>query len=187
MISSIKSFIQIPTNVEKTLYVFDIDETFMVFRCITDDWWQKKLNEYRKFYNDEDRAQREMDKLFHKIITSEKPKPTDLEGFKKIEKTLDVLNSNIIFLTARTEDYREITLEQLDYIYPGISKKYPVYFSNEKGKTLKKIIENSEKEYTRVVFVDDKDFNIKDVLKDVPYANCYKFNYMEYIYNFHNL
>ena len=89
MISTIKSFSQIPFNIEKTLYVFDIDETFMVFRCITDDWWKQKLNEYRKIYNDEDRAQHEMDKLFHKIITSEKPKPTDLEGFKKIERTLN--------------------------------------------------------------------------------------------------
>ena len=26
-----------------SLYVFDIDETFMVFKNITDKWWAKKL------------------------------------------------------------------------------------------------------------------------------------------------
>jgi phosphoglycolate phosphatase-like HAD superfamily hydrolase len=184
---SIKTFIQIPMNYPKTLYVFDIDETFMVFRKITDAWWTQKLNDYRKYYDDEEKAQREMDKLFNKVITSEDPKPTDLNGFKKIEKYTNALDGDIMFLTARTEDYRELTLKQLDLIYPGTSKKYPVFFSREKGKTLRKILDNNEKKYERVVFIDDKEFNLKDVKADVPEAKCYRFNYMDYIYNFHNL
>ena len=76
-------------------------------------------------------------------------------------------------------------MKQLEYIYPRIN--YPVYFSSEKGKALKEIIDNSEKKYEEIVFVDDKDYNIDDVLTVNPETNCYLFDYREYIHNFNNL
>ena len=143
MIKTIKKFSEmLPIN--NGLYVFDIDETFMVFQGITDQWWEKEYNALLGRYPKE-KAERLMDEKFRKKISYGNPKPTDLNGFKDIEKRSKLLNNDIIFLTARTEDYREITLKQLEYIYPGIN--YHVYFSSEKGKTLKEIIDNSEKIY----------------------------------------
>ena len=183
MIKTIKKFSELlPIN--NGLYVFDIDETFMVFQGITGQWWEKEYNALLGRYPKE-KADRLMDEKFRKKISYGKPKPTDLKGFKDIEKKAKILNNDIIFLTARTEDYREITLKQLDYIYPGIN--YPVYFSSEKGKTLKEMIDNSDKTYEQVVFVDDKDYNIDAVLTDNPETNCYLFDYSEYIHNFNNL
>lgn len=183
MIKTIKKFSEI-LSINNGLYVFDIDETFMVFNGITGKWWEKESNALLGRYPKE-KAERLMDEKFRKKITKKNPKPTDLNGFKDIEKRSKLLNNDIIFLTARTEDYREITMKQLEYIYPGIN--YPVYFSSEKGKALKEIIDNSEKKYEEVVFVDDKDYNINDVLMDNPETRCYLFDYREYIHNFNNL
>lgn len=183
MSKSIKKFSEI-LPIRNGLYVFDIDETFMVFRGITGAWWNKEYKSLLSVYPKE-KADREMDKQFYRIIQKEHPKPTDLKGFKDIESKAKLLNNDIIFLTARTENYRDITLKQLEYVYPGIN--YPVYFSSEKGHKLKEILEKSDKNYEEVVFVDDKDFNIKDVLKDNPETNCYMFDYREYIHNFNNL
>lgn len=183
MFKPIKNFSEI-MSINNGLYVFDIDETFMVFRGITGAWWNKEYKNLLSIYSPE-KAEQEMDKKFYKIIQKEHPKPTDLKGFKDIEKKAKVLKNDIIFLTARTENYRDITLKQLEYVYPGIN--YPVYFSSEKGKKIKEILENSEKKYEQVVFVDDKDYNINDVLIDNPETLCYLFDYREYIYNFNNL
>jgi len=183
MIKTINKFSEmLPIN--NGLYVFDIDETFMVFQGITGKWWEKEYNALLGRYPKE-KAERLMDEKFLKKISSGNPKPTDLNGFKDIEKRSKLLNNDIIFLTARTEDYREITLKQLEYIYPGIN--YHVYFSSEKGKTLKEIIDNSEKIYEEIVFVDDKDYNIDDILTENPKTRCYLFDYREYIHNFNNL
>lgn len=180
MYNSIKRFSEI-LSISNGLYVFDIDETFMVYRGITDLWWKKKFNYLLNIHTIE-QAEIEMDKIFGKIIHKELPNPTDIKGFKDIEEKSKKLNNDIIFLTARPEKYREITLKHLSYIYPGID--YKVYFSKEKGNKLKEILESSNKKYENVVFVDDKKYNIIDVLEKNPIVKCYKFNYMEYIYNF---
>lgn len=184
MIKNITKFSEM-IILNNSLYVFDIDETFMVFKNITDKWWAKKINEYLKYYGDNKKAQLKMNELFYKIITKEHPKPTDLKGFKNLETVSNKINNDIIFLTARSEQYKELTLKHLNYVYPNIN--HDVYFSKKKGLKLKEIIENSKKKYDKIIFVDDKQYNIDNVLQILPNTLCYKFNYMEYIYNFENL
>ena len=66
MYNSIKRFSEI-LSISNGLYVFDIDETFMVFRRITEAWWKKEFNYLLKIHNIE-KAEIEMDKKFYKII-----------------------------------------------------------------------------------------------------------------------
>ena len=50
MYNSIKRFSEI-LSISNGLYVFDIDETFMVFRRITEAWWKKEFNYLLSIHN----------------------------------------------------------------------------------------------------------------------------------------
>ena len=103
-------------------------------------------------------------------------------SIKELEKKCKVMNSNIIFLTARPSSMKEMTHEHLRSLYPTMN--YNVYFSSEKGYKIKEIIETSPRTYDHIVFVDDKIHNIKDVEKALPSAECYQFDPTEYIINY---
>ena len=98
----------------------------------------KNINHYYRFIQRK-KANREMDKKFTKLFKRNILNQLDLIGFKDIEKKAKLLNNDIIFLTARTENYRDITLKQLEYVYPGIN--YPVYFYQRKRNKIKRNFE----------------------------------------------
>lgn len=181
MITPIKNFSQI-ISISNGLYVFDIDETFLVFRNMSDLHWEIEQQKLMKIYKDPIKVEKMMLDFFDNILRTYKFKPTDLAGFKKIERQNKLLNNDIIFLTARPERYREITMNHLRTLYPGIN--YPVYFSETKGDKLNEILETNDKKYEQIVFVDDKESNLNDVNSKVENVKCYKFNPNEYIVNF---
>ena len=181
MFTKIDNFSYI-TTISNGLYVFDIDETFMVFKNMSDLHWEIEQKKLMKIYNDPLKVEKMMEDFFYNILKTYKFKSTDLDGFKKIEKQNKIFNNDIIFLTARPERYRDITINHLQTMYPGIN--YPVYFSDQKGDKLNEILEASEKKYEKIVFVDDKEFNLEDVNNKVKNVKCYKFNPNEYIINF---
>jgi len=181
MFTTIKNFSQM-LQISNGLYVFDIDETFLVFRNMSDLHWEIEQKKLMKIYNDPVKVEKMMFDFFDNILKTYKYKPTDLEGFKKIEKQNKLLNNDIIFLTARPDIYRDITNQHLKTLHPGIN--YEVYFSETKGDKLNEILEASERKYEEIIFVDDKESNLNDVKEKVKNVKCYRFNPNEYIINF---
>lgn len=165
-----------------SLYVFDIDETFLVFKEVSDIWWKRNFDRLYRETNDYEYASNKMNKLFLDTISKNKPKATDLVGFKELERKCKLMNSKIIFLTARPSSMVQLTLDHLKSVYPTIDSD--VYFSSEKGFKLKEIIDSDKKQYENIIFVDDKIYNIKDVQKSIPQADCYQFDPREYIINY---
>jgi hypothetical protein len=154
---------------ENTLYVFDIDETLMVYDGIDRKWWKKKMVE-----NNENESLVLEEWL--KQIANHEPKHTHASSFNTFLENVN--KSNIVCLTARKGSLQNITEQHLSQI--GV-KDIPVYYSygSCKGKILKEIIIPNYPTINNIVFVDDNKNNISSVNKAFYNENikvqCYYF------------
>ena len=154
---------------DNTLYVFDIDETLMVYDGMDSSWWRKKMVEYK---DDEEAVLEE----WLKHIETNSPKHTHEESFSKFLENIN--RDNIICLTARKGSLDEITVKHLKEI--GVTN-ISVYYSSGtcKGKMLKGIVAASYPLIQNIVFVDDNKNNISSVNKEFDNSginvNCYYF------------
>lgn len=180
-VPKISKFSQLP-EIKNGLYVFDIDETLLVFEEVSDVWWKRKFEKIYAETDDVEYASNKMGKIFSEIVKTHKPRPTDLEGFKEIENNLGKNNNTIIFLTARPQSLEVETYRQIAEL--PIKYSYPIYFSSEKGLKMKWLIKtaNSDKHFDSIVFVDDKIYNIEDVQKECPDVQCFQFIPDEYFF-----
>ena len=174
VVPKITKFSELP-KVKNGLYVFDIDETILVFKEVSDTWWKRNYEKIYKETGDMDYAVNKMSKLFADIVKTHKPEPTDIEGFRDIENNIGEDNNIIIFLTARPESLESATHRQIAEMH--LKNPYPIYFSEEKGLKLKWILDNvsSDKYFDSIIFVDDKIYNIEDVQKECPQVQCFQF------------
>ncbi len=150
------SGIKLLDNNDETLYVFDIDETLMVYDGIDSKWWRKRMNET----NENETAVLD-DWLNH--IAINKPKHTHESSFNTLLNNVN--RSNVICLTARKESLDNSTKQHLAEI--GV-KDIPIYYSdgwNSKGSKLKNIIVTTYPTIRNIVFVDDNKNNITSVNK----------------------
>ena len=180
-LQKIKTFSELP-KIKNGLYVFDIDETLLVFEEVSDVWWKRN---YEKIYaetGDYEYASNKMNKIFAEIVKTHKPRPTDIEGFKAIEDNIGDNNNTIVFLTARPQNLEAETYKQIADL--PIKYSYPIYFSSEKGLKMKRLIKtvNADKQFDSVIFVDDKIYNIEDVQKECPDVQCFQFIPDEYFF-----
>lgn len=180
-VPKISKFSQLP-EIKNGLYVFDIDETLLVFEEVSDVWWKRNFEKIYAETDDVEYASNKMGKIFSEIVKTHKPRPTDLEGFKEIESNLGKNNNTIIFLTARPQSLEVETYRQIAEL--PIKYSYPIYFSSEKGLKMKWLIKtaNSDKHFDSIVFVDDKIYNIEDVQKECPDVQCFQFIPDEYFF-----
>lgn len=180
-VPKISKFSQLP-EIKNGLYVFDIDETLLVFEEVSDLWWKRNFEKIYAETDDVEYASNKMGKIFSEIVKTHKPRPTDLEGFKEIENNLGKNNNTIIFLTARPQSLEVETYRQIAEL--PIKYSYPIYFSSEKGLKMKWLIKtaNSDKHFDSIVFVDDKIYNIEDVQKECPDVQCFQFIPDEYFF-----
>ena len=180
-VPKISNFSELP-EIKNGLYVFDIDETLLVFEEVSDVWWKRNFEKIYAETGDVEYASNKMNKIFSEIVKTHKPRPTDIEGFKEIENMLGENNNTIVFLTARPQSLEAETYRQIAEL--PIKYSYPVYFSSEKGLKMKWLLKtaNSDKHFNSVIFVDDKIYNIEDVQKECPDVQCFQFVPDEYFF-----
>lgn len=169
----ISSFDKIKILDENTLYVFDIDETLMVYDGIDRKWWKKNISK---------RPEEEVLNDWIEYVSKNDPKHThESTFFELIEKINEREENKIICLTARKDTIKDITEEHMAKI--GVTD-IPIYYSNGtcKGKILKEIIKDNST-ITNIVFVDDNKKNLYSVTKEFHNSyikvDCYYFKYLE--------
>ena len=173
--SEIESFVQLPSY-GNSLYVLDIDETTIYYLNNCDDKYLKTIEEFEKTMN-RTKAFDQANRIWESNLYKEDPIVTDPEGMDKLQKFCRDNNSKIVFLTARMEHVRDITEKQMLELFRWL-KKEDIYICNgtEKGTVLKNILKD-HKNYDHVVFVDDKDYNIKSVQRIISQVECFQFSY----------
>ena len=180
-VPKISKFSELP-EIKNGLYVFDIDETLLVFEEVSDVWWKRNFDKIYAETGDYGYASKKMDEIFLEIVKTYKPRTTDIEGFKEIENNLGENNNTIVFLTARPQSLEAETYRQIAGL--PIKYSYPIYFSSEKGSKMKWLIKtvNAVKHFDSIIFVDDKIYNIEDVQKECPEVQCFQFIPDEYFF-----
>lgn len=161
--------INIPQN---TLILCDIDETVIFFNEINEEWWRVRFNHHYRLIRDYDKADAEALNDWLVYIKANPPQHTDKEGFFRLLQRAANSQSEIIFVTARDSKLHQLThehFEQLDIDH----KKYKIHYTRDKGKYIKQHF-NLEN-YERVIFIDDRLYNLDDVVKHNPGVECFLF------------
>lgn len=162
---------------DETLYIFDIDETLMVYDGIDKKWWKKNIRS---------RPEEEVLEDWIEHVTNNEPKHTAEESFRNLLNNIgfgdDNNKNNVICLTARKEVLKDLTEKHLLQI--GVNN-IPVYYSNGncKGKKLQEIVKNEYPLTKNIVFVDDNKKNLAAVTKEFHGSDikvyCYYFKFLE--------
>lgn len=159
----------------RPLVICDIDHTFI-----------RPKNDFQFYYDImKDRFESEEDinevanNLMHSAFNLGVIKQTDEDGFKKLLERIRSQNGKLIFLTARSSEYHNRTLQDLKSVRLDNHDKFEIHFTNaeiSKGSYLminKDILEG----YNHISFIDDYTCYLDSVYKKFPYINCYQFKY----------
>ena len=174
----ISSFNEIIIN-QKSLIICDIDETILYFEGIDKQWWVDTFNTFYKIHNDYDKADKlSLDKWISYIIDNN-PYTTDEIGYNNMLKRVNDTNSRLLFLTARHEHLRDITLKHM--LHLNIHNPI-LHFTNGncKGQYILDNLINSSQNFeinsNNIIFIDDLLQNIANVSdKLAEHVTCYLF------------
>ena len=154
----------------RSLLVLDIDETLLWFPTVNREWWINLLAKLSE-QHPPDRVQALAQEEWLRVVTEENPVPTDVEGFRELNRRIRATSSHLVFLTARLESFSYLTRKHLNYC--GVSPDTVIHYSSSKGATLRAILAKYPT-FKRVIFVDDKLSNIEDVQEHNPGVEVYQ-------------
>jgi hypothetical protein len=157
-ITNITRFNQIEI-IPSSLIVFDIDETLIKFDGIDTRWWKSKFNKYYKQTQNYDLSEYLSHQEWIKIVSLCKPDLVD-ENIHSFVEEAKTKNCHIILLTARTNNLKDLTIQHIKDA--GFSFEH-IYFDNEKGNALSKIINDSYANVKNIIVVDDLKQNLDDI------------------------
>lgn len=173
----ISSFNDIPIE-GRTLVFCDIDDTVLHFPTKKEDLKGIRDDLSREFSGPAlDKEMEYFDLMYEGL---KKPDHTDFEGFECMLKKMEETGSQLIFLTARHNVDDEWTRQHLSQV--GINeKKYKVLYTNNemsKGQFIRKQITDCSIKielWPKVVFIDDREDQLKSVKSTLPFIDCYMF------------
>lgn len=188
VVKPVSSFDEVVLTKPNPLILCDIDETVLTFEKEfthfvdiskhTYDTVYRQFNIPTQYISREKHREAKVNSMarvmYSDYIQSVGPKPTDMDGFRRLERRVGVLGGQIKFLTARGEKSDHFTRNNFAQI--GLNyDDYDVYYTNAspKGEYIKKHIPLDT--YGEVCFIDDLDHNMKNVMLHLPNIVCYQF------------
>ena len=147
----------------KTLVLLDIDETILFYDNIDETWWDKTIDYHVHTQKcDLATASRLATDDWFRYIKENLPKHTDKVGFETLMRAIKETHSDLLFITARNRDYKQITNEHFTHLGLQHLEEHVHYLGGEpKGEYIKQNIDTSA--YERIVFIDDLVRNIASV------------------------
>ncbi len=171
-INNFTDILPIENNLE-TVLALDIDETVLYFTEIHKGWWKDNFDQFYEVSKDYDHADRESLNKWFKTIENKIPIVTDQEGINELIKISN--DTKLIFITARHESSEIVTKQHLLEI--GFDSPTILFCDiKSKGIVLKQWLIDNDLLHKQIIFIDDKDYNIKDVKNELPGAICYQFD-----------
>ena len=144
-----------------SLVILDLDETLIQFDGMYDKWWEDNLIHSNEL---------EVYRRWIQLISFTMPTMLDPYEFNNLLRRIKLTNSRMVILTARSAKLCEITLQQLVYCNIIIPLD-DIYFSDKKGRMAHSI--RRRYTYSKLIFVDDRKSNLRDVKIWIPDAICY--------------
>lgn len=161
MIININSFFDVKIK-ENCLIMIDIDDTILKYDHLNKKWWKDTFNAYYKETLNYDQSDILTLNLWKSLIHTSNPKHVDKSGLFDLFDRAKQLNCKIIFLTARCEKLKSITIDHLNYLGIYIND---IYFTPviEKGIILKKLKYNEYNSYIHTICIDDHQPNLESI------------------------
>jgi FMN phosphatase YigB (HAD superfamily) len=173
----------------ETLVVFDIDNTLIRQNHMigTHQWGDYISERAVRSGVPLDQAKQIQYKAFAEVQPSVQVVPVE-EGVRSILAILNQKNVTHFALTARSAVLKDVTKKQLQILNHSFADSFPkqkdpellkeyldqgIIFSGStpKGELLKQIIENSDIKFTKIIFIDDKLYNLESVEKSFEHSN----------------
>lgn len=158
--------------IPNSLIVLDIDETLIKFENINQMWWNTKFNELYKKTKNYDYVEKMIYNEWLNIINNSTPSLVDNCVHEFISNSKKN-NCKIILLTARNDSLFNLTLNHLEKVDLNFSH---IYFNENKGDELKKILSEEFIQYTNIIVVDDLISNLNDIKEKNNVVNLHLYN-----------
>lgn len=140
------------TLIARSLVVFDIDDTLVNFPNYGLDWFAKKKAVYERIMPKADAEQHTIQE-WRAAVRDIDPVAIDKDGFNAFCERAKASDCDIVYLTARSTELKEATQRHLKHAL-GLTSEH-VYYAEDKGPAIAKILETLPRTYDHVIFVDD--------------------------------
>ncbi len=171
---TISSFNDIPIK-KNTLVLCDLDETLWKYD-IPINFWQEQFKNHFSTVNHTEKAESLTLENWTDEVKNKVPQHTDKEGFNNMLDRIAKTNSDLVFVTARTREMEDFTVEHLRHLNLMFSF-IPVHYVGTNQSKGEYILENiGVINYDHVVFIDDNLKNLQSVFKIFwDKIMCFKF------------
>lgn len=157
-IIQIKKFEQV-NLIPNSLVVIDIDDTLIKYDGIDFAWWKNKFNKYYSITKDFGLADTLANQDWIKLIEKCEPELVD-DCIHHFVESAKCKQCHIILLTARNNIIENLTREHLSKVDLYFEN---IYFNENKGEELVKIVKQHYSDCTDIIMIDDKEQNLIDI------------------------
>ena len=178
-ISSISEVHKTPDSI----YAIDIDDTILYYEHLPETWWTElteKISSYPANANALATDNSQILSIWESIIKISVPTAINPKEFMQLVEYCKTHNSHLVLLTARYTRLDSITREHIKILFPDYHPEI-IFCSNEnKGLKLRQAygyidMSIDVNKYNHLYFIDDKQYNIDDVISEYPMAKTYLF------------
>lgn len=165
-IKEVRSMSEALSGIQRTdIVVFDIDNTILepIQTIGSDQWYEYTLEEYKKDGFDSASAQDRTAKDWALVQYATQVRPVETLTPLLI-KNLQDRGVLVITLTARPNDLKPITMNQLESIGVNVESTKALFANGQnKGVLLNDYLKANNLHPARLIFVDDKQKNVKNM------------------------
>lgn len=160
--------------VSNALYILDIDETVIYYESSMFTEYKEEIELFERTMS-RDCAFENANQKWESLVHINEAKPIDEKGLNALKEFSDANKSIIVFLTARFENIRDVTLSQLKRLFPWVENHMLHMASGSpKGEKMEKMfLTHHHLIRDNIVFVDDKQYNIDSVIQKFPHVKSF--------------
>jgi len=169
LLNALSNQLIVVCDIDNTILYTPIFKTYVYFYKLVKNMFPDRSPEL--IYEDASRL------FYDNKKSTYEDKVTDYLGFQRLLTRIRDVDGKIIYLTARNKNSENITKKQFEENGLIYDENNTFYTNNSihKGDYLKKVLKIDIN--TPIIFIDDLDENLNNILEIYPNSKCYKFIY----------
>ena len=163
------------------IYIFDIDDTIFYYEDLRGDWWREtvkyNLEHGMNDLNAKYMALRKWERaIYHQPFVG--VKGIDTERMNDLITFINNSDGVFHFITSRGSNHSNLTYSHLSrFVKHNIDGKIRFADGKNKGHVLRQLLNSNKienRQYNKIVFIDDIQKNLIDIKNEFPEAECYQ-------------